>query len=440
MKYLKLLIFILLSSSAVLAQESKQWTLQECVDYAIKNNISVKRSNLNIDQSLSNLNQSKADLAPSLNGRASHVYNFGQNVNPVTNLITDLDSRTNTFGLSANVTLFNGFANYNTIKQNNFLLEASITDLEQAKNDIGLNVAQAYLQVLFNQELLESATIQVASSAEQVRRTEVLVQNGALPMADQLQAIAQEATNESQLIARKNDLNLAKLQLMQLLQLPYDPNFSIFIPELSVEEVVPVTASSDEIYQLAFETQPVVKAAQLRIRASELGLEAAKGNRLPTITAFVGVDTRFNDQNTAFGFNEQLDNNLGQNLGFNLNVPIFNNFRVRQSIQVAKINKTRAEINDIEAKNTLRQQVEQAYLNVEAALQTYNGNQRQVESLELAYENVKKQREQGAVNITDFTILENDYNRAVSDLIRAKYDYIFKLKVLDFYQGKPLEL
>ncbi|MEQ8244353.1 TolC family protein [Fulvivirga sp.] len=440
MKYLKLLIFILLSSSTVFAQEAKQWTLQECVDYAIKNNISVKRSNLNIDQSLSNLNQSKADLAPSLNGRASHVYNFGQNVNPVTNLITDLDSRTNTFGLSANVTLFNGFANYNTIKQNNFLLEASITDLEQAKNDIGLNVAQAYLQVLFNQELLESATIQVASSAEQVRRTKVLVQNGALPMADQLQAIAQEATNESQLIARKNDLNLAKLQLMQLLQLPYDPNFSIFIPELSVEEVVPVTATSEEIYQLAFETQPIVKAAKLRIRASELGLEAAKGSRLPTITAFVGVDTRFNDQNTAFGFSEQLDNNLGQNLGFNLNVPIFNNFRVRQSVQVAKINKTRAEINDIEAKNTLRQQVEQAYLNVEAALQTYNGNQRQVESLELAYENVKKQREQGAVNITDFTILENDYNRAVSDLIRAKYDYIFKLKVLDFYQGKPLEL
>lgn len=440
MKYIKLLIFILIGTSSVLAQESKQWTLQECVDYAIKNNITVKRSNLNIDQSLSNLNQSKADLAPSLNGRASHVYNFGQNVNPVTNLITDLDSRTNTFGLSANVTLFNGFSNYNTIKQNNFLLEASITDLEQAKNDIGLNVAQAYLQVLFNQELLESATIQVASSAEQVRRTKVLVENGALPLADQLQAIAQEATNESQLIARKNELNLAKLQLMQLLQIPYDPNFSIFVPELSVEEVVPVSASSEEIYQIAFETQPVVKAAQLRIRASELSLEAAKGSRLPSITAFIGVDTRFNDQNMAFGFSEQLDNNLGENLGFNLNVPIFNNYRVRQSVQVAKINKTRAEINDIEAKNTLRQQVEQAFLNVEAALQTYNGNQRQVESLELAYENVKKQREQGAVNITDFTILENDYNRAVSDLIRAKYDYIFKIKVLDFYQGKPLEL
>jgi len=440
MKYIKLLVFMLFSTSSVIAQEGKEWTLQECVDYAIKNNISVKRSNLNIEQSLSNLSQSKADLAPSLNGRASHVYNFGQNVNPVTNLITDLDSRTNTFGLSANVTLFNGFANYNTIKQNNFLLEASLTDLEQAKNDIGLNVAQSYLQVLFNRELLASARIQVASSAEQVRRTKVLVENGALPMADQLQAIALEATNESLLIARQNDLDLAKLQLMQLLQIPYNPNFTIFIPEISVDDIVAVTATSEEIYQIAYETQPVVKAAQLRIKASELGLEAAKGSRLPSITAFLGVDTRFNDQNFAFGFSEQLDNNLGQNLGFNLNVPIFNNYRVRQSIQVAKINKNRSEINDVEAKNNLRQQVEQAYLNVKAALQTYQGNERQVESLELAYNNVKKQREQGAVNITDFTILENDYNRAVSDFIRSKYDYIFKLKVLDFYQGKPLEL
>jgi len=439
MNKITLIIGLLLVSLIVQAQNEENWTLQECIDYALKNNITVKRSDLNIVQNKSSLSQSKADLLPSLNGRATHAYNFGQNVNPVTNLITDLDSRTNTFGVSANVTLFNGFTNYNTIKQNSFLVEASVADLTQAKNDIGLNVAQAYLQVIFNQELLEAAKLQFASSEEQARRTEIMVKNGALPLSEKLQAEAQKATNQTQVVNRQNDLNLAKLQLMQLLQLPYNPQFNIVVPDLEVEDLAPPTLDSEEVYEVALNTQPNIKAAALRIDASELGLSAAKGGRFPTLTAFVGVDTRYNNQNKAFTFSEQLDNNLGQNVGFSLNVPIFNNFRVNQSIQVARINYDRAKLNEMETKNNLRQQVEQAYLNAQAALQTYQSSERQVESTKLLFDNLTKQREAGAANITDLTVAQNNYNQAVSDFIRAKYDYIFKLKVLDFYQGKPLE-
>lgn len=439
MNKIKLIIGLLFVSLLAQAQDEENWTLQECIDYALKNNITVKRSDLNIVQNKSSLSQSKADLLPSLNGRATHAYNFGQNVNPVTNLITDLDSRTNTFGVSANVTLFNGFTNYNTIKQNSFLVEASVADLTQAKNDIGLNVAQAYLQVIFNQELLEAAKLQFASSEEQARRTEIMVNNGALPLSEKLQAEAQKATNQTQVVNRQNDLNLAKLQLMQLLQLPYNPQFNIVIPDLEVEDLAPPTLDSEEVYEVALNTQPNIKAAALRIDASELGLSAAKGGRFPTLTAFVGVDTRYNNQNKAFTFSEQLDNNLGQNVGFSLNVPIFNNFRVNQSIQVARINYDRAKLNEMETKNNLRQQVEQAYLNAQAALQTYQSSERQVESTKLLFDNLTKQREAGAANITDLTVAQNNYNQALSDFIRAKYDYIFKLKVLDFYQGKPLE-
>ncbi|MTI21981.1 TolC family protein [Fulvivirga sp. RKSG066] len=439
MNKIKLLVVCLLLSSFSYAQETNEWTLQECIDYALKNNISVKRSDLSVVQNQAAYNQSKADLLPSLNARATHAYNFGQNVNPVTNLITDLDSRTNTFGLSANVTLFNGFANYNTIKQNSFLVDASVSDLVQARNDLGLNVAQAYLQVIFNKELLEAAKLQLATAKEQNRRTKVLVENGALALADELQTEAQEAINETQVINRQNDLNIARLQLMQLLQLPYDPNFSIVTPDIEPENLEPVQLSSDEVYEQALTTQPIVKAAELRIEASELGLSAAKGSRLPSITAFLGVDTRFNNQNDAFGFSEQLDNNLGQNIGFNLNIPIFNNFQVRQAVQVARINTDRAELNDLETRNNLRQQVEQAYLNAEAALQTYRSNERQVESTKLLFDNLTKQKEAGAANITDLTVAQNNYNQALSDFIRAKYDYIFKLKILDFYQGKPLD-
>jgi len=434
-------LFLLIISLSVNAQETnKVWTLRECIDYAIKNNISVKRSDLNIIQNQAALDQSKAALAPSVNGRATHVYNFGQNEDPTTGVITDFESRTNTFGLSANMTLFNGFSNYNTIKQNSFLVEASIADLTQAKNDVGLNVTQAYLQIIFNNELLEAAELQLASSEEQERRTKALVENGALPIADQLQAEAQKATNETQVINRQNDLNLARLQLMQLLQLAYDPQFDIEVPDLEPENLDALQLNSEEVYEIALTTQPNIKAAELRIEASDLGVSVAKGGRLPSISAFAGVDTRYNNLIAdVFSFSEQVETNLGQNVGFSLNVPIFNNFQIRQSIQNARINNDRAKLNQQETENTLRQQVEQAYLNAKAALQTYISAERQVKATKLLYDNLKKQREVGAANITDFTVAENNYNQAVSDFIRAKYDYIFRRKILDFYQGKPLE-
>ncbi|MDX1628908.1 MAG: TolC family protein, partial [Fulvivirga sp.] len=370
MKYifrLSLFLGFFLISNIGQAQDKKVWTLQECIDYAIKNNINVKRSDLSIVQNRSALNQSYADLAPSINARATHAYNFGQNEDPTTGIISDFESRTNTFGLSASVTLFNGFANYNTIKQNSFLVEASVAELIQAKNDIGLNVAQAYLQIIFNIELLEAAQLQLKSSKEQARRTKVMVENGAMPIVEKYQAEAQVATNETQVINRKNDLNLSKLQLMQLLQLPYDPAFDIEIPELEPDNIQPVVKDSDALFEEALTTQPIVEAAALRIEASEMGLAAAKGGRLPTLSAFAGVDTRYNNF-IPIEFSDQIDNNLGQNIGFNLNVPIFNNFRVRQSIQVAKINKERAKLNQVETKNNLRQEVEQAYLSAQAAL------------------------------------------------------------------------
>lgn len=430
---------ILLVWSSLSAQEDK-WTLQECIDYALKNNINIQRNDLTIVQNRVSVDQSKADLFPSVNAQASHVYNYGQNVNPVTNLITDLDSRTNTFGLSASVTLFDGLANYNSIRQNNLLLGAAISDLEQAKNDVGLNVAQAYLQIIFNQELLEAAELQVESSKEQLRRTEILYRNGALPQQDYLQTQAQNASNEAQVVVRKNDLRLSRLQLMQLLLLPYDPNFSIVVPDIEPENTDPITLGSEEIFALALQTQPIVKASEERIKASEAGINVAKGSHYPSLQAFAGVDTRYNNQTTAFSFSEQLDNNLGQNIGFNLNIPIFNNFLVKQSVQNARINNERAKLDQTEIKINLRQEVEQAYLNAIAALETYKSSLQQVEALELAFKNIERQRDAGAVNVTDYVIIQNDYNSALSDMIRAKYDYLFRLEVLDFYQGKPIEL
>ena len=415
----------------------------ECVDYAMKNNINIKRSNLNVLQSRSSVDQSKADLLPSLNGRATHTYNYGKNQNPTTGVLEDFNARGNTFGVSANVMLFNGFANYNTIKQNSILLDAALADLEQAGNDVGLNVAQAYLQIIVNEELLRSSKIQLETSKEQLKRTAILVKAGSLAKLDELQALSQKALNETQVVNNENTLDLSKLQLMQLLQLPYDPNFSIVNPDLSPNDLDPVSATSTEIYEIALKTQPNIKSTELRIEASEAGLAAAKGSRLPTISGFVGVDTRY----SGFApvglepnpFSDQLESNLGENVGFSLNIPIFNNYRVKQGIQNSAINKERATLNDIDTKNNLRQQIEQAYFNATAALKAYNSAEEQVRALKLTFENMEKQRDLGAINSTDFTLAQNNLSTAESDMIRAKYDYIFKLKILDFYQGKPLD-
>ncbi|MDH5476221.1 MAG: TolC family protein [Cyclobacteriaceae bacterium] len=445
-KKILLLIIGIAISPFLFAQEktsSEPWTLMECINYALKNNINIKRSNLNVLQNRSSVDQSKADLLPSLNGRATHTYNYGKNQNPATGVLEDFNARGNTFGLSANVTLYNGFTNYNTIKQNTILLDAILADLEQAKNDVGLNVARAYLQVIVNDELLRSSKIQLETSKEQLKRTAILVVAGSLAKLDELQALSQKALNESQVVNNENTLELSKLQLMQLIQLPYDPNFAIVIPDLNPNDFEPVLITSSEIYDIALNTQPNVKSTALRMAASEAGLAAAKGNRLPTISGFASIDTRYSGFSVPGfepdPFSNQLESNLGQNLGFSLNVPIFNNYRVKQGIQNSTINKERATLNDIDTKNNLRQQIEQAYFNATAALKAYSSAEQQVDALKLTFENMEKQKHLGAINNTDFTLAQNNLSAAESDMIRAKYDYIFKLKILDFYQGKPLD-
>ncbi|MCR9250170.1 MAG: TolC family protein [bacterium] len=439
---LKLLLLITLLPWLGYAQTGKVWTLEQCINHAYNNSIQVQRSYLSSQQNQASLNQSKAALAPSVNASANHIYNFGRNVNPVTNAISDFQSQTNTFGLNAGVTLFNGLANYKSIRQNSLLLDASLKNIEDAKNMVGLNVASAYLAVLLNKELLENAKYQLANSEEQLSRTSKLVQYGSLAVTEELQLQAQVASDETRVVTAENNLNLSRLQLMQLLQIPYDPEFDVVTPEIEVNEnsQEELVLNPQKIYEEALASQPDVLAAEMNEEAQAIGVEVARGGFFPTISAFYSIDTRYFDQDPTFNFSEQLDNNLGQNVGFSMSVPIFNNLRVNQSIQNSKISYETAKLNTIETKNGLRQEIESAYLDARAAYNTYISSRNQVESLKISYENTEKMRAAGSANFTDYTLALNNLNAAESDLIRAKYDFIFKLKILEFYQGKTLSL
>ncbi|HNP17626.1 MAG TPA: TolC family protein [Fulvivirga sp.] len=484
MKYIKVLIFTLLCSGVVMAQEVKQWTLQECIDYALENNLSVKRSALNVQSSDIDLKQAQFSRLPNLNANGSYSNSWGRSIDPTTNLFVDNQKiASSNASINSGVTLFNGLSIQNNIKQNKFGLKASEETLEDTKNTVIFNVINFYANVMFANELYENAKKQLESTEQQVLITEKRVKAGALPNASLLDLLAQKATNELNLINRENDYINSKISLKQALQLPPASGIEIVVPELDSDITPVLDVTAIEIYNIALNNQPNIKAARYNTTSAEYGIKAQRGNLFPTLSLNGGMSTQYSDaadrqrfvpdggvpqiiQNPQIGFvqgtnvpvlsiddieipsgtlvdnytfGDQYSDNLRKFISLSLNIPIFNGFSSRNNLQRAVIAKDQAAITEAETKYQLWQTIEQAYNNVQAAAKSYNASLKQVEAREESFRVTQQRYELGAVNFTDYQIAENDLFQAKSDLLRAKYDYILKLKVLDFYQGKPLD-
>lgn len=446
-KILLLILTIILFTQTGFSQgNSKPWSLEECVEYALKNNITVKRSQLDVEQNNADLSQSRAALFPTLNASGTHRYAFGRTVDPVEYRFVEQTVQSNDFGLSSDVVIFGGFQNQNAIKQNKVLLDANFAALEQAKNDVSINVAGAFLTVLQNKAVLENAILQQNTSAEQVGRTERLVEAGSLPRASYLEIKAQNATDELAVVNAENDVELAKLRLMQFLQLPYDDNFDIEEPNIENIGDLQLTQNASYIYEMALASQPVIRSMELRLRGAEIGERIAKGANFPSLIAFGQANSFYSSRavnpftENRIPFSDQIENNFGQSIGLRLNIPIFNNWRVRNELQRATIFKKNTELNTWETQNNLRQEVEQAYLDAKTASKRYNAAQNQVEALQEAFRVTEQRFNLGAANAVDYNVSKNNLNQAETDMIRARYDYIFRMKVLDFYQGNALSL
>jgi outer membrane protein len=452
------------------------WTLRECVDYALANNLQVKRSELTLELSSIDKRQAKLAMFPSANAQGSYGYNWGRGIDPVTNdFVSSQRNGFTSLGASSGVTLFNGFRIQNTIKQSNLELEASEEDLSKAKNDVTLNVISLFVNVVFNKELLENAKLQLSSSQNQFERTQKLVAAGSLPKSDELNLNAQVATNELNVINQENALALSLLQLQQALQLAATDNFDVEIPEITTEDLV-LDQSRDEIYRIAKGTMPEITSAQLRIESSLYGVRAARGNLYPRLSLNGSINTNYSsssatifvpDGNTIqyqtgqfvsvnntevpvyayradgsmqeiYGFRDQVTDNLYKSVNLTLSIPIFNGFNARSNVQRAMITNEQARIDAREVDNALRQNVETSFNNALAASKSYNASLRQVEAREEAYRMAKQRFDIGASNYVEYQLAENDLFQARSDLARAKYEFIFRKKVIDFYQGKPL--
>lgn len=453
---------------------SGAWSIQKCIDYAIEHNIDIKQSSLTIKTNEYNVQQSKLSRYPSVNASASQGVNFGRSINPISNEFINTRTLTNNFRIDASVTLWNGNRLQNTVKRDLQIVDISKLDLKAATNTVSLNIATSYLDVLLNQELLVAAKQQVASTKEQLERTEKLFKAGSVAENEVINLKSTLANDELQVVNSENNLNLAKLRLMQLMNLPSSENPNFQVERIDVENLVaqPHNETPQQIYDIAKNSQPNIKSAELSVLNQDVSIQIAKAGRFPTLTLNAGLLTRYSDagrltpetgevQNVPIGFvdgsnqvvlrpinvteekpytfTQQLNDNLTQFVSLNLSIPIFNGGQVKRNIATSIIQKRQAELTVQNRKNLLRQDIEQAYNNAKAAHNTYDARVKLLQARQLAFEIAQKRFNAGAMNSVDFNIAKIDRDRAQSDMIRAKYDYLFRTEVLNFYMDKPLD-
>lgn len=426
------------------------WTLEKCVEYALTNNIQVKQQLLQVKNEQALLQQDKLSLLPSVNGGASHGYNFGQTVDRYTNQFATNRVQSDNFYLGSTVTLFEGFQKINQIKQRKVDLEASRFDTDKFMDDISLNIATGYLQILFYSELSKTAENQLNATELQAKRLKTLVDAGAIAQGDYFTIEAQRALENSQVVSAHNDLDIAYLTLSQMLDLPTAEGFEIEFPDLVMNSQPMLAISAEQIYSFALETQPVIKSAESRVKSSEIGLTIAQGGQSPSLALQGSLGTGFSGANkildsTSFSYNtkpfaDQVKDNFNRSISLNLNVPIFNGWATRTSISRAKINVENQKYNLELSKLQLRKTIQQAYADAKAALNNYEASTTGVNAARESFRYAEQKFNVGSMNSVDYNNSKKDFEKAESDQLRAKYEFIFKSTVLDFYMGKPLSL
>jgi outer membrane protein len=467
--------FVSMQAQTALKQSAKVWTLHDCIDYALANNIQVKQQQLSEQVAKINLLQSNLSLFPGIEADASHGYNYGRTIDMFTNQFATSTVQSDNFYLSSSITVFDGFQLLNTIKQNRINLQASQYDLDKMMNDISLNIATAYLQILYNIELLNNAQNQLDVTKQQVDRTKKLVDAGTAAKGDLLTLEAQAASEDLNVVTAQNTLDLSYLLLSQMLNLTSPDSFKIAIPQIDVPSETAILLKPEQVFAFAMNTQPEIKSAELKVQSSEVGLSIARGMRSPIISlrgslgtgfsgdskqikgtpSYSGLDTigytysttpvavvqpQFAYQTETIPFKDQIKDNFNKSISLNLSMPIFSGWRTNGNISKAKIAVQNAEYTLQTTKNTLFQSIQQAYADATAARNKYQSSQKSVDAMKESFKYSEQRYNVGLVNSVDYDDAKNKLVVAESNLLQAKYEFVFRLKILDFYMGKPIEL
>ena len=436
-KVISLIAFMFLLT--VNAQD-KKWSLSECVNYALDNNITIKQNRLNVEINEENVISSKGNFLPNLNASTSGSLNFGSGFDPVSQDRVSTSTYGGSFGINSGMTVFNGYRNLNTYKQAQLGVEASKLDLEKIQDDISLYVVNTYLNVLFAKENLSVAKVQYEISKKQIERAKAQFNAGVKPKGDLLNAQSTASANEQLVIQFENTLNLALLDLAQLLQ-TNPVGFDVETIEIESPTITLIYKNSNEVYQKALTNRPEIKRAEIDIESTDLDIEKAKAGFLPSLSIGANVGTGYGynlKNNSHIPFFTQLDDNLGYGVNFSLNIPIFNRNQTKSNVNRQKINYEISKFGLENQKLQLQQTIEKAFYDAKAAAKTFESAEKSLLAQNEAFKNAQESYDLGAMTLFDFDQVRNRLVDAEGAIIRTKYDYVFKTKVLKFYFGEPI--
>ena len=463
------------------AQETGSWTLTQAVAYARQNNLQVRRLDNTAEIARLNLQQSRNNRLPTLSAGTGVNLQLGRTIDPTTNSFEAQNIFSQGYQLQGGVTIYNGGLIKNQLRQSELDLQAAETDASVTGNDVALQVANSYLTILLTREQLANARTQLALTTEQLANTDALIRAGSAPAADRYDIVAQQADNQRTVVELENQLLLSKLDLQLLLELDVDPDFDIAVPVRDLaEDQLFADYQLPNVLNAARQTQPTLRAAELRRASAEVEREIARAGLRPSVQLYANVSTNYSNlgkdlenpdasnveivqgppvpvvingqEGTLATFNQtglvfpnlgyfgQLERNFGQSVGFNVSVPIYNQNRNRINVQRAEVQRLGAEIEMTQAENQLRSDVERALGDLTAARQTYRAAQISQEAAQNAYDVAQRRYSAGAANSLDLITATNRLEQARVEFTRTKYQLIFNREVIQFYLGEGLSL
>lgn len=434
--YLLFLFFFALGGIKSNAQE-KKWTLEECITYALENNISIKQSELDLKISDVEKLEAIGNFLPSLAGSGSYVVNTGANINPVTNQFENETFRSASANINSGINIYNGLANWKTLQRAKINKISNTYRLSKMQDDIMLSIANSFLQILFNKEQLKVLKNQNKITKENLARTKELIEAGTLPAGDIFDLQATDASQEQQIITAENTLLISKLGLAQTLLLKDYANFDVAYDNMDIPATTILSETPDAIAAKAKDVVKEVKIAAANLEVAKKDVQIARSAYQPTLSGFLGYNTRFVQSNPQ-PLITQLYTFDGTNLGLQINVPLLNGFATRGRVQRSKINQERSKYLLEQAELDLERTVYQAYNDLLNAKKTYEAAIKTKEARKFAFDFSKDRYDVGLLNSFDFNQSSLLYENAQSEVVRTKYDYIFRIKLLEFYFGIPI--
>ena len=430
-------LFLLLCLAPLTAMGQKLWTLSDCIQYAKDNNLSIKESEIDLQAADINKRKAKMNFLPSLNGNVSYNFNTGKNINPVTNQYENTIFQSASGGIGASVSLFEGLQNWRKLQQAELNRIASQYKLDKMKDDIVLLIIKAYGEVLSNKERIKNLKAQLIISKENLQRTNDLIQAGSLPKGDIYEAESQLLTQEQQIIATENALFIAKMGLAQILLLKNYEDFDVDDTQFEQPSPDILKQTPEAIYQRAKETMSDVKIAENTVLLAKNNLKLAQSAYSPRLSFQWGYNSRWSKNNNILqqttDFWQQINDNKGMNAGFSLNIPIFNGFAISNEVKTQRLNVLKAEFAKEQTELTTQKNIYQAYNDAANAKRLYEATEKTAQAKQQAFTYAQERHNVGLMNTFDFSQAKYQYENAQNDCVKAKYDYIFKIKVLEYY-------